>query len=205
MIARSNSPRCANRLCKLRFSRGDRHPFAIACSVECEIALAVTHIQKIQESRRKASVKAAAAERKTTKLQLQRLRGLSYWEGVAQHAINKYARVRDADLPCISCGITYSSIWHGGHFISVGANSTLRFVEENINKQCVQCNFSKGGNALLYRIAMLSKYGIEIVEKLESFHAPVKKTISECIEIKKVYDEKTKYLLALHQLNMESA
>jgi hypothetical protein len=205
MIARSKTPRCANKACRQRFTPPAAHPRKLACCEGCEIILTKQHLAKVQAARVKAQAKKGAADRKETKAKIQALKGLSYGEGRAQHAVNKYVRLRDDGQGCISCGITYSTVWQAGHFIAVGANSTLRYVEDNIHLQCVQCNMNKSGNVGPYRIRLIAKIGIERVEALEAWHAPVKSTVEQCQAIEALYKAKTKALLAERELNKEAA
>jgi hypothetical protein len=183
---------CKNRACRNKFEVLARHPFAIACCEGCEIILSKQHIAKAQAARASAEARAAKADRKETKIKLQALKGLSYWEGRAQHAVNTYIRARDEGDGCISCGITYSTVWQAGHYIAVGANSTLRYLEDNIHLQCVVCNHHKGGNVGPYRINLLAKIGQERVETLEAWHAPVKSTIEQCQVIEAEFKRKLK-------------
>jgi hypothetical protein len=110
----------------------------------------------------------------------------SKWMAEAQAAFNKYVRLRDADCPCISCGITYGK-WNAGHYRSVGSNPSLRFEPLNNHKQCVQCNQSKSGNAIEYRIGLIARIGLESVEWLEGPHEPKKYTIEDLKAIKAKY------------------
>lgn len=112
---------------------------------------------------------------------------------LAQAAFNKYIRLRDADRPCISCGITYGR-WNAGHYRSVGSNPALRFEPLNNHKQCVQCNQSKSGNAVEYRIGLIARIGQEAVEWLEGPHEPKKYTVDDLKAIKAEYTRKAKEL-----------
>jgi hypothetical protein len=183
---------CKNRACRNKFEVLARHPFAIACCEGCEIILSKQHIAKAQAARASAEARAVKADRKETKIKLQSLKGLSYWEGRAQHAVNAYIRARDEGDGCISCGITYSTVWQAGHYIAVGANSTLRYDKDNIHLQCVVCNLHKHGNVGPYRINLLAKIGQERVDTLEAWHAPVKSTIEQCQVIEAEFKRKLK-------------
>ena len=84
----------------------------------------------------------------------------------AQDAFNKWIRMRDEGLPCISCGSMNAN--QGGHFLSAGHHSAFRFSEINCNLQCTKCNCFLGGNLLNYREGMIKKYGLERVLMLEN-------------------------------------
>lgn len=143
----------------------------------------------------KKAAKAARAERAETKKKLEKHKPLEYWLKKAEAACNEYIRARDPDM-CISCGVTHSSAWQAGHYISVGANRTLRYNEDNIHKQCIQCNMHKASNATEYRIRLLEKIGLERVEWLESWHSPIKMTREAAEEIEAMYKAKLKLLRA---------
>ena len=112
----------------------------------------------------------------------------------AQAIFNKYIRLRDKDEPCISCSRFHRGQYHAGHFRTVGAAPELRFNEYNCHKQCSVCNNHLSGNLLEYRRKLVAKIGIEKVEWLEGPHEPVKYTIDEILEIKKLYQQKIKEL-----------
>lgn len=78
---------------------------------------------------------------------------------------NEFIRKRDSEQPCISCG-KYHTL-QAGHYYSAGKYPELRFNEHNVNGQCKSCNYFKSGNLLEYRKNLISKIGIEAVEKLD--------------------------------------
>jgi hypothetical protein len=121
-------------------------------------------------------------ERKKTRVRREALKKHSEWEADLQKLVNKYVRMRDADLPCISCGTTVTVQWEAGHYISRGANNTLRFDLRNIHKQCHRCNVQLSSNAVMYRIGLVKKIGLETVEWLEGPHPAKKMSIPELKE-----------------------
>lgn len=102
----------------------------------------------------------------------------------AQAWFNMYIRLRDDDLPCISCGRYHNGKYDAGHYRSVGACPELRFDEDNVHKQCVPCNQHLSGNAIEYRIRLVQKIGLERVERLESKHKPLNLSIDQIKELK---------------------
>jgi hypothetical protein len=100
----------------------------------------------------------------------------------AQKQFNKYIRLRDKDLPCISCGTTEARAWHAGHYWAQGMNGVLRYEENNVHKQCDSCNIWKHGNLLNYRIGLVRKLGPERVEYLDLYHKDIKKWSREELE-----------------------
>ena len=83
---------------------------------------------------------------------------------IATKHINKFIRNRDKDKPCISCG-KYTTL-QAGHFYSAGKHSSVRFNEDNVNGQCLSCNFYKSGDLLNYRTNLIEKIGVDRFEKL---------------------------------------
>lgn len=157
------------------------------CSIEC----GYQHARKLQEQARKRKelkAKREHAKRKESlKSRAERLKE-------AQAEFNKFIRLRDADLPCVSCGRFHQGQYHAGHYLTVGAKPELRFEELNVHKQCAPCNNYLSGNLVNYRIALITKIGLDKVEWLEGPHEPLKLTIDQIKEIKKTYREKCKAL-----------
>lgn len=183
MMIKPKAKPCRNKACAEKFIPS--RPMQVACCPGCAI---IVGRDKIKAD----AAKVAKLDRKETKAKLQALKGLSYWEGRAQHAVNAFIRKRDEGNGCISCGITYSTIWQAGHYIAVGANSTMRYLEDNIHLQCVVCNHHKGGNVGPYRINLVNKIGQARVDALEVWHPPVKSTIEQCQAIESEFKAKLK-------------
>lgn len=77
----------------------------------------------------------------------------------------KWIRNRDKDKPCISCGSTKDL--QAGHFYSAGHHPGLEFNEDNVNHQCLQCNYHLHGNLNEYRKKLIKLIGAESVEELD--------------------------------------
>lgn len=125
-----------------------------------------------------------------TREQKEKLKTVKDWLSDAQKVMNQYARVRDEYKPCISCGRHHQGQYHGGHYRTVAAASSIRFNVFNINKQCMPCNHHKSGNAVEYRINLVKKYGIEKVEWLESQNEVVRYDIDWLKRLIKVFRKK---------------
>ena len=138
-----------------------------------------------------AKIKQAQKEKKVG---LDQMKTLSDYLKTAQQIFNTFIRLRDANDPCISCGTEKSNLYDSGHYRSVGSNPQLRFNEHNVNKQCRKCNGYWGGNPIEYRKGLIKKYGIEIVEQLESDNEPKKYNIESIKELIKEYRGKIKLL-----------
>lgn len=171
-------------------------PFGIAswCSPECGTEIGIKKLAALKSKEQRQVRAVAKADRVATKKKLESFKPLEFFLKKAEAACNEYIRARDPDI-CISCRVTYSSAWQAGHFISVGANKTLRYHEDNIHKQCIKCNMFDSSNAINYRIHLLEKIGIERVEWLEGWHPAVKMTREAAEEIEGFYRLKLKQLL----------
>jgi hypothetical protein len=142
-------------------------------------------------AKRKADEK---RERKEYRERKQAMKRLADHKEDTQKVVNRYIRLRDADLPCISCGRHHQGQYHAGHYKSVGAHPELRFNELNIHKQCFPCNTRKGGNALEYRKGLIAKIGVEKVEQLEGPHPAAHYSVEDCKRIAAEYRQKIKQL-----------
>ena len=80
---------------------------------------------------------------------------------LAKKVFQKYIRIRDKDLPCISCETTYSEEWHGGHLFKAELYSGVLLNELNVNKQCKKCNYFSDGNEVNYVKGFIKKYGYD--------------------------------------------
>lgn len=89
------------------------------------------------------------------------LKTKSEWLKDLQKIFNTYIRVRDKSKPCISCGKMLVNKFDAGHFFSVGAYPNLRFNEDNVHGQCVECNQHKHGNINEYTINLPERIGQE--------------------------------------------
>lgn len=151
------------------------HPerqFQKACSVDCAYKVARINGEKKRAAQYLADKK--------------RLKTRSDWTKEAQQAFNKWIRLRDGAQPCISCG-SHTGKRNAGHYRSVGACPELRFEPNNCHVQCEKCNSWLSGNAIEYRINLVKKIGLPMVEWLESSHATKKYTIEQLKEIKAEY------------------
>ena len=155
-------------------------PLQQACSPLCAIELV-----KLQRAKKEAK------EHREAK---QRIKSRADWMREAQAAFNAYIRVRDAHLPCVSCGRFHEGQWHAGHYRTTKAAPELRFHPFNNNKQCPVCNNHLSGNIVEYRPRLIEKIGLTNVEWLEGPHQVHKWTIDDLKEIKSYYKDLLKTL-----------
>jgi len=132
---------------------------------------------------------------KTTKKRMKEdLKTLQDWLKEAQTIFNKYIRLRDMGLVCISCQQPPKKK-NAGHYFSSGGHSNVRFDEDNVHLQCEACNTFLSGNLLNYQIGVQKRIGAQkLLELQERAHLTKKWTIDELKEIIKTYKTKVRSL-----------
>lgn len=164
------------------------------CSPKCGIEFGIRQIAKREQKKVNEYKKELRAEKRDAK---EKLKTYSQRVNDVKVIFQRYIRIRDAKLPCISCGAITSSVWDAGHYKKAELYSGVIFNELNTNKQCGKCNRYLGGNELNYRVGLINKIGIERVLKLEALaeNTRVKKyTDLELLETRTRYAHKTKEL-----------
>ena len=155
------------------------------CDYKCAIELAKRN--NIQKEAKDWKVKKAILK--------DNLKTLGQYEQDAKKSFQKWVRMRDDKQPCISCGVKETDLFDGGHYFKAELFSGLIFDERNCHKQCRKCNRFLNGNELQYRSGLISRYGIEFVDQLESESNEkrnYKFTKDELIAKKMQYDIKIK-------------
>jgi len=120
---------------------------------------------------------------------------LSQHEADAKKSFQRWIRLRDAELNCISCDTVKAKEWHASHYFDCNRFSGLIFDPRNVAKSCDYCNVYLSGNLIEYRQGLIKRHGVEFVEQLESeadSKRVYKYTKQELIDIKKKYDTKIK-------------
>lgn len=178
---------CNNPECRASFV-----PFRVGqavCSPRCGLAMKEVN----QDKARKALADLGRADIKVRK---EALKSRSDFAKEAQAVINRYVRLRDAHLGCISCDkpASWGGQWHCSHFRSVGAAAHLRFNLWNMNKSCSQCNAHLSGNIMIYRPRLVEKIGAAKVEWLECNQDLVRHEIPYLKRLKSVFTKKAKRL-----------
>jgi len=112
-----------------------------------------------------------------------------------QTIFNRYIRLRDDCLACISCGRHHSGQYHAGHYKTVGANPELRFHPDNCHKQCAPCNNHLSGNIVNFRIGMADKIGVSRLGYIEGSHKPKRYGVRELKILRRWFTRKYKRLL----------
>lgn len=178
---------CKNPACKTSFV--PQRLGQAVCNYACGLAIKDVN----QEKARKAL---AQVERKEIKVRKERLKSRADYAKEAQAAINRYVRLRDAHLGCVSCDkpASWHGQWHCSHFRSVGAAPHLRFNLWNMNKSCSQCNAHLSGNIMVYRPRLVEKIGQGKVDWLECNQDIVRHEIPYLKRLKAVFTKKIKRL-----------
>ena len=131
---------------------------------------------------------------KQRKILKEKLKSKKDYIQILQKVFNTYIRVRDKDLPCISCGVYKAEEFHAGHYIPT-TFQYLRFNEDNCWKQCSKCNTHLRGNQVAYRIELINRIGLDKVELLEdSRYMGFELSIINLKELIKTYKAKIKSL-----------
>ena len=168
------------KVCKKQFEVNIYNRMIVWCSIDCGYKWS-TILKAKKDKKQKIAEKKAAMK-------------FSDYLKLFQITFNTYIRLRDKDLPCISCGVYKCEEFHAGHYCAT-TYQYLRFNENNVHKQCSKCNTHLRGNSIPYRIELIKKIGLENVEQLENDrHKRLELTIPEIIQQIKIYKEKIKLL-----------
>ena len=179
--------------CKGKLEQGHR------IHAECIGPWADAQAEKAKRAEAKKARAAAKVERASIRARKEAIKTLPMLKAEAQQAFNAYIRARDADKPCICCGLPLSAgdvggAFDCGHYRSVGSAQHLRYDERNAHGQRKQCNRWGAGRAVDYRIGLVARIGLEAVEALEADNAPRKWLREELIYIRDRYRAKLKEL-----------
>ena len=166
-------------VCKDKFT--PKNNTQIVCSPSC--SLEYIKKQRSKEWREQKKVIKQSLETKSEVLK------------AAQIVFNTYIRLRDKDKNCVSCDKKLVGKFDAGHMFSVGAYPNLRFNENNVHGQCVECNQHKHGNQKEYDLRLQKILSDkEYSELLESRNKPLKLTLDEVKELIYIYKQKIKEL-----------
>jgi hypothetical protein len=113
---------------------------------------------------------------------------------LTQAVFNKYIRLRDDGLNCISCD-KQPKKKNCGHYYSSGGHSNVRFDEMNCNLQCEHCNTFLSGALIEYGINLEKKIGTDEFIMLRERAYEVKRwNKDELKELQEVYKAKIKQI-----------
>lgn len=147
-----------------------------------------------------------ASERKLLKAQSDQKKADIKWKKdnnikgrivLTKRACHAYIRYRDREEPCICCGEPLGEEYHAGHWLESGNNPRVRYNEDNIHGQRLQCNFFKGGDSGQYERNLRNKIGDARVDALLDLRGgTVKRKIDDYKEIENYYKSKLQELTA---------
>lgn len=169
-----SSPKCV--ICKNRFT--PKNNFEKTCQ---EIDCRTTWAMQVIEKQKLTKEKKIKDDWNKEKLDIKdNLKTLSDWKKDFQTEINSIVREIDKGHPCIATNTTKGKM-NAGHYIGVGANSTLRFHLENIWLQSEHSNSWKSGDTIRYQQGIVSLYGKEYLEYMNSLQQinPLQLTIQD--------------------------
>jgi len=133
-------------------------------------------------------IKEKTWKQKKTKMQND-LKTTQDWLKEAQVVFNKFIRLRDIGLVCISCNLPPKKK-NAGHYYSQGGHSNVRFDEDNVHLQCEACNTHLSGNLLNYQIGIEKRIGAEkLIELQGRAHLEKRWTVEEIKNIIKKYKD----------------
>jgi hypothetical protein len=177
--------KCKNPACGISFP--PQRLGQSVCSPLCGLA-----IKDVNGDRARKAI--AQRERKEIKAAKERIKSRADHLKETQVAFNAWVRLRDAELPCVSCGRDHLGQWHAGHYRPSGSNPSLRFDPVNVWKQCAPCNNHLSGNLTPYRAELIKRIGLDKVEWLEGVHEPKRYTIDELKALKADYRAKARQM-----------
>lgn len=190
--------------CPTKFT--PRNSLQTVCSPKCAIQLA----NQLSDRKQKRQEKAL---RDDLRLRREKLKGVSEWQKEAQVAFNRYIRWRDFNKDCVSCGgalqhsgnYTTGSAVDASHYRSRGAASHLKFNLFNVHSACTRCNRQLSGNAVEYRIRLIKRIGLSLVEQVEADNTPRKFDIDYLKRVKAIFTRRARHYEKLRKRNMECA
>lgn len=123
--------------------------------------------------RAKQAIKTIKTQKAKDRIKREKLKTNGQRKAEAQAALNRWiVHGRDVDKPCISCERFHDGVYHAGHYRSRGSAPHLSLDPRNLHKQCAPCNLYLHGNLIGYRAGLISRYGLNFVELLESDQDP---------------------------------
>jgi hypothetical protein len=184
-------PRC--KICKSKFIQ-KRALQPVCDTYECKVAYALNVAEKSKQRKIKQEedINLLFKEKAENKK-------LTYLLNNVKNLCHEYIRLRDKNLPCISCNNQWNIDFQAGHFYKAELYSNLKFDENNISGQCRNCNLRKDGNVSGYRAGIIQRYGEEHLKQLDDIAKEFKQSNykwdrEELETLRKHYKEKIKEL-----------
>jgi hypothetical protein len=155
------------------------------CSYDCSVTYAMASVEK---KKRLETLKT----KRETKEKLEAIKPLRKWESEAQQWVNKYVRLRDRNLGCITCDkpAHWHGQWHASHYRTTKAASAVRFNLWNIHKSCSICNNFLSGNLGEYEGRIREKIGNEKVDWVKAQNHTIRYSVEYLKRLKGVFKKK---------------
>lgn len=155
---------------------------------ECQTKEAMANLKKIKDKEQKDWTK----RKREIKKGMETVQELMK---ITQVTFNKFIRLRDNGLLCISCLNDKPKKVNAGHYYSSGGHKNLTFNEDNCHLQCEYCNSFLHGNLIMYRDSLLKRIGSERLQQLDdTAHETRKYSREELRELNEYYKQKIKEL-----------
>jgi len=165
-------------------------PVAAFCNASHRYKYGIEKTSELQKRSKEITRKKHATEKREYRSNVLKTR-----KEAAKTACHAYIRERDKGLPCICCGEPLKPDYQAGHFKESGNNPLIRYDEDNIHGQNLNCNYFKGGDSGMYRVNLIERIGITRVEKLEIPNSgTLKRTPDDYLAIENYYKRKLKEL-----------
>jgi len=116
-------------------------------------------------------------------------------KAAAKASCHAYIRERDRGSLCICCNQPLGEDFHAGHWIESGNNPKIRYHEDNIHGQKLDCNYFKGGDSGDYENNLTARIGTARVAYLKTQKlGTMTRTADDYREIESYYKEKLREL-----------
>lgn len=172
---------------------------AKVCSVNCSLEYNARNpdkvksfVDELKKKREREQKRIEASEKQALKV---KYKTLGQYEAEAKATFQKWVRMRDEKLNCISCNY-WANRFDGGHYFKAEIYSGLIFHPHNVNKQCsMRCNNMLHGAEAEYRIGLVAKIGERAVKDLETLKDKLRQykyTKEQLTEINQYYKTKIK-------------
>jgi hypothetical protein len=152
----------------------------VCTKYDCRVEFALKTAEKSKLAKQKDFAKRAKLEKRELR---ENLKTLSDWKEDFQKEINALVRAIDEGWGCIATN-TLQGKRNAGHYVSVGANNTIRFHLENIWVQSEHSNTFKSGDTIRYQDGIRRLFGQEYLDYMDSLRSipPIKLTIDDIKE-----------------------
>jgi len=165
---------------------------------ECKSKWGMAQVEKKKAKQRKAYNDVTKGLKKSYGLKYKSDSERATRMEATKKACHLYIRTRDKDKPCICCDLPLGEEFHAGHFKRSNSFGAIKFNEDNIHGQRVDCNTKFGGDRGKYEYNLRNRIGNEKVndlyEKITNGTRVYKYTIDELKDIEKHYKDMLKTL-----------